>query len=270
MTQISDRSNSQNSKLKTTSRSSKPGLQRESINASHQHLHSFQDISIPKNCSTIDISKNKLKNFNGLPTLKLLTNLTADNNPINSFLGASSQPSLFWISLKNTPLARHTHFRMMCIIVFGSSLKFINGEAVGKTFIQKADKLRNDVLPNLLDGKILLSLSPIKYVIPQDKKSCTATFITETQNNNKTELTDVNEKPPLPSIAAICNRILKDDDLSFLEPERLESIRDKLRDMREHFQGFGEEEEEEEEYVQNCVSFDANSGGFKPEDQFDE
>lgn len=266
MTQISVLTNSQNGTLKTTGKISR---QRESINASQKHLHSFQDLSIPKNCSTIDVSKNKLKNFTGLPTLKLLTNLTADNNPINSFLGATSQPSLFWISLKNTPLARHTHFRIMCLIVFGSSLKFINGEAVGKTFIQKADKLRNDVLPNLLDGKILLSLSPIKYVIPQDKRSCTATFVTETQNSGKSELMDANEKPPQPSIAAICNRIIKDDDLSFLELEKLESIREKLRDMREHFQVFGEEEEEEE-YMQNIESFDANSGGFKPEDQFDE
>lgn len=265
--QTPELSNSRNGILKKADKSTKH-IPRESINVSHKHLHSFQDISIGKNCSTIDISKNKLKNFNGLPTLKLLTNLTADNNPILSFLGASPQPSLFWISLKNTPLSKHTHFRLMCLIVFGSTLKFINGEAVGKTLIQKAEKLRNDVLPNLLDGKILLSLSPIKYVIPQDKRSCTATFITETQDGNKNDLNDTNEKLPQPSIATICNRIIKDDDLSFIDLERLESIRDKLRDMREHFQVFGEEEEEEE-YVQNSVSFDANFGGFKPEDQSD-
>lgn len=266
ITQNPEQSNTQNGITKTSGRSSKQALQREAIHVSHKHIHSFQDLSIPKNCSTIDISKNKLKNFIGLPSLKLLTNLNADNNPIYTFLGASPQPTLFWLSLKNTPLARHTHFRLMCLIVFGSSLKYINSEAVGKTLIQKADSLRTTVLPSLLDGKILLSLSPIKYVIPQDKKSCTATFVTETQNDEKTEISELNEKPPQPSIAAICSRIIKENDISFIEPERLESIRDKLRDMREHFQDF---EEEEEEYMQNFVSFDANSGEFRPEEQSD-
>ncbi|OHS95163.1 hypothetical protein TRFO_10646 [Tritrichomonas foetus] len=246
----------------TTSRSiSAKKCQRVAVNAVHQKVDSFEKLNFAKNCSTIDLSKNRLRNFSGLPSLRLLTHLTINDNPLFSFYGATPQPSLFWVSFKNTPLSKHTHFRLMCLIVFGSKLTFINDEPVSKNLIQKADKLRESVLPELLEGNILISLSPIKFVVPQEKRSCTATFTTivpgaapsnvEGEDDEQSQVV----QPPQPSIATICERILEENNISFLEPERLEGIRSKLRDMREHFQMFDEEEEEEFQNEEHHDSF---------------
>ena len=230
-----------NSQLTTSSTKPKTPLkQLVQVDLVHQRVDSFENVNIPKNCSKIDASRNRLKNFLGLPQLKLLTNLTVDDNPILSFQGATQQPSLFWISMKKTPVLKHTHFKLMCVIVFGSQLKFINGETVSKNLIQKADSLREKILPELTAGNILINLSPIKYIVPQEKRSCTATFTIITDNGNNEE----NLYPSQPSIAAICERIIKDNDVSFISSEKLNGIRSKIQDMREHFQNFEEEEDE--------------------------
>lgn len=235
----------------------KRGPRLKSINLIRQNLISFEDLKIPENCASINVSWNRFKDFSKLPTLKKLTHLTMDDNPfLLSFNGATPQPSLYWVSFKRTPLSKHTHFKLMCTIVFGSKLKYINDEPVSPNLRQKADKLRNQILPNLIEGQILLTLSSLKYVIPQETRSCTAKFITITPNSEGESSTPSISNGIVqgqPSIAAICARILKEDSTDFLDPDKLEDIRERLLEMRDNFQ-IGEEEEEE--FRENDESFD--------------
>lgn len=142
----------------------------ESIEHTDRGLVSFERIYIPDNCFSLDLALNKISNLSELRSLPFLRNLNLDHNCIKSFRKVQHQPCLKWISLKHNPIMQNKYFRIACLIVFGSQLSTINGEAVTDMQREKADTYREKSLSFLLDGCMISSLHPLKLVNIYEKK----------------------------------------------------------------------------------------------------
>lgn len=143
-------------------------FQKSNVLMPGNQLTSFANVKIRSNCSNIDLSQNYLEDFTGIPeSIPDLTVLNLDNNQIRSFFGIPSSnpfPKLHWISLKGNPIGNNKFLKIMCLVCFGNQLKTINGEKIRETFRKSADELRPSLLPELLQGRILTSLNPVRLI----------------------------------------------------------------------------------------------------------
>ena len=132
----------------------------------NRRIKSFRNVKIKNDCSFIDLSLNNLTDFTNFPpSLPDLTALILDSNQIVSFNGiqSSSFPKLRFLSLKQNPISQNIYFKLMCLIVFGSQLHSINGEKVNEPQRQNANKLRKLLFPDLIKGKIITNLDPLRF-----------------------------------------------------------------------------------------------------------
>lgn len=132
----------------------------------NNRIKTFSGVEIKTDCSFIDLSLNNLSDFTNFPqTLIHLTTLILDTNQIGSFKGIqapNSFPKLRFLSLRKNPIARYSNFKIMCLIVFGSQLHTINGEKVNDIQRQSANKIRKTAFSELVQGKIIKSLQPLR------------------------------------------------------------------------------------------------------------
>lgn len=136
----------------------------ESIEFVDRGINSFKRVYIPDNCSSIDLSKNNLSDLSELRSLPYLRLLNLDDNCIRSFKKIHYQPSLKWISLKHNPITQNKHFKLACLIVYGSQLASINQEIVSDMQREKADLYRDKAKQALFDGFLISSLNPLRFV----------------------------------------------------------------------------------------------------------
>ena len=107
---------------------------------------------------------NPLKNFVGLPSLPELTDLHLDRTEISSFYGVPELPSLQNVTFKMSPLGYYKKLDLMCSIVFGPQLRFVNGEEIAHEKIKFAIRYRDLLLPYFRDGWILTSRNPVRFI----------------------------------------------------------------------------------------------------------
>lgn len=136
----------------------------------NKKIKSFSNVEIKENCSFIDLSLNYLSNFTNFPSSLLhLSTLILDNNRIRSFNGfqlVSSFPKLRFLSLKKNPIAQNLYFKIMCLIIFGNQLHAINGEKINDNQRQTANKIRKSAIQELVQGKVITSLHPLRIQEP--------------------------------------------------------------------------------------------------------
>ena len=144
----------------------------------NNRIKTFSGVEIKTDCSFIDLSLNNLSDFTNFPqTLIHLTTLILDTNQIGSFKGIqtpNSFPKLRFLSLRKNPIARYSNFKIMCLIVFGSQLHTINGEKVSDIQRQSANKIRKTAFSELVQGKIIKNLQPLRIrdISPQKNINC--------------------------------------------------------------------------------------------------
>lgn len=236
----------------------KQKFSRSSINMVHKKIDSFASIKIPANCSQVDLSKNKISNFEGLTKLDCLTQLQLDYCPIKTFKGAMHLPSLRWLSMKGTPVSRNNYFKLMCIVVFGPQLKTINDEKVPQAVFKQVEALEDSLRPQLLEGRLLSHIKPIRLIDPVDDKQITPNehLLNASINLGYTtplvkEITEtqlvaqqVEQKEAKPTIAVICNELLSCSEIrSYVPQSVISEIHTKLQELRSQYDAVYSEDE---------------------------
>ena len=96
----------------------------------NKRLTSFSELEYEASTRSVDVKKNQIKSFLGLPSLKELESLDVSENPIPNFSGFPNLPKLRAITLTNTPLISNRNYKIALIILVGSTLRLINGERI--------------------------------------------------------------------------------------------------------------------------------------------
>ena len=96
----------------------------------NKRLTSFSELEYESTTRSVDVKKNQIKSFLGLPALKELESLDISYNPITNFSGFPHLPKLRAITLTNTPLVSNRNYKIALIILVGSTLRLINGERI--------------------------------------------------------------------------------------------------------------------------------------------
>jgi hypothetical protein len=130
------------------------------VSVAAQGIASFADLILSPTLKTLDVSRNPIIDFRGLQERGKLTTIKADRTKIHSFRGAEALISLEGLSMLQTPIAGERHFEVMAVIVFGPTLKTINGAIVRPRVHEQANLLRSNVGPHLTAGSLLTCCSP--------------------------------------------------------------------------------------------------------------
>ena len=137
-----------------------------------KNYHSFDEIKILSDVKSIDVSSNPIKNFNGIQQFPKLINLKMDNTQLESLENANLLVSLNQFSCLNTPLAKKVKqnlLQIMCLVVFGQSIRVINGKCVTEENREKAKKVAEKIKPQLTRGYLLVSYEPLAISRPGSK-----------------------------------------------------------------------------------------------------
>jgi hypothetical protein len=124
---------------------------------------SFSDLSLPTHTSSLDLTGNRIRSFEGFPALPQLRHLNLDSNPLSSLKGAPPLPSLRWLSFCSSPLRSHPYHILMCVMVFGRQLVTVNNYAVSNHIRIQSDALSSLALPRLVAGQLIHSISPLRF-----------------------------------------------------------------------------------------------------------
>jgi hypothetical protein len=113
------------------------------------------------NTTHLSLAGNPITDFSGLATLSALTSLILDQTNLSSFLGAQPQPSLRFISFRETPLAKCPTHRIMAAVVFPDSLTTIHRMELTAEERQKRDIFLPYIANDLTMGWIIQSETPL-------------------------------------------------------------------------------------------------------------
>lgn len=94
-----------------------------------KELTSFANLLIHQSTREIDVSRNWITDFNGLPSLNHLETLNVSNNRIESFQGFPHFTHLAKITITGNPVARNEYHRIALLMIC-PTLKVINGDYV--------------------------------------------------------------------------------------------------------------------------------------------
>jgi len=136
----------------------------KNLSFANNNLKLFPKILNPSILETLMISNNPIPNFEGMQTYPNLQQLDCSKTKISSFKGAKNQPSLKNVHLDGTPLSQSEHIVLMCIIVFGNSLEYVNSIKVMDYQIQFANQIRETINQHLVNGYLLLGTKPLAIV----------------------------------------------------------------------------------------------------------
>lgn len=150
------------------------------LNYSRKHLTRFPNIKTESSINKFDLSNNDIVTFYGLKPTTAINTLILDNNPkLSSFIGLTeshnpmfsaetsgdqSNEGIVNLSLLKTPLGEYPQIKLMAVIVFGNALAMINGSQIPYSTYSLANKLRDETLPYLLDGWIIISTKPLRIL----------------------------------------------------------------------------------------------------------
>ncbi|OHT13234.1 hypothetical protein TRFO_16676 [Tritrichomonas foetus] len=127
-------------------------------------LTTFPNLSKFQHCTLFSFDGNPLENFKGMISCPNLTDLYLDNTKMSSFFEAPELPSLERISLKHSPLGFYKKLDLMCAIVFGPQLQFVNGEELSHEKVRFALEYRDLLLPYFRQGWVMTSTNPVRFI----------------------------------------------------------------------------------------------------------
>uniref|UniRef100_A0A7S1NHV3 AMP-activated protein kinase glycogen-binding domain-containing protein n=1 Tax=Eutreptiella gymnastica TaxID=73025 RepID=A0A7S1NHV3_9EUGL len=112
-------------------------------------LHGFANLN---DLETLAISSNCIRSFEGLDGLPQLRVLSLNSNQIASFEHFPLLPALYALNLHGNPITSLPEYRKLAIAVCNLSIKKLDGQEVGDTEADLADKYRGKVVYCLLEG----------------------------------------------------------------------------------------------------------------------
>jgi hypothetical protein len=96
-------------------------------------LQNLSSIPLPPNIKTLNLENNQLVDFVGFIPSAHLEVLKLAGNPITSLRGIPPLPKLSSIDMSATPFSRQQFYRVSLILLFGKSLRTIDGERISGT-----------------------------------------------------------------------------------------------------------------------------------------
>jgi hypothetical protein len=99
----------------------------------NRSLHSLSSISLPPNIKLLNVERNQIQDFIGFTPTASLETLKISDNPIASLRGMPILPKLVTIEISQTPFAKQQFYRVALLILFGKSLRLIDGERISGT-----------------------------------------------------------------------------------------------------------------------------------------
>lgn len=151
----------------------------------HQGLESFNDLSIPNSTKTLTVQYNKLTNFKGFPSLLKLEKLDVSHNPIESLLEIPNLPSIKTINVSYTPFSNTEFARISLLLLFGSTLRTINGEGIQSTEVRIAKEYPPDCVHLVRAGWIVTYPPPNPQEILRIKKKLSKNFSARFKRRNE-------------------------------------------------------------------------------------
>ena len=150
-------------------------------------------LSIPNNVPVekIDLSGNPIIDFTGMKIFPELHVLDCANTELISFNNFPNQEGIKSFICKKTPLCSYKLIYLMCAIVFGQSLEFVNGININQTIKSNALSMSAKIRPFLVKGWILQNLDPIKIIHNQTRQR--KTFYFSFKQNDNSELDSQND-----------------------------------------------------------------------------
>lgn len=263
------------------------GPKQLTINSQNEKLVKFPNVkddgkSIVR---VLNLTHNRLVNFENMNQLPHLTSLILDENYIRSFKGACYCKSLQWVSMLKCLISKNGNFKLMTLIAFDNiqekvdnkgakhyvgSIISINNSPVTEKLRHNAFKLAPTLRPLLIEGKVISSLNPLRVVNNEtdnedDKIVEPNEELLEATTRLTTLIPSVAEKiltrsklqsqireQPRPSIAVICNEVVASEDMSVFVPDAI--VRDvaaQLSELRKQYERTEQPNEEEEEKPDN-------------------
>jgi hypothetical protein len=139
-------------------------LQMHHLSLDHHRLTSFPVSSRFRNVTSISFANNPLSSFAGLPTIPTLQHLDLSRTNIRSFEAANRQPNLISISLSGTHLATWPHLTEMCLIALSDRLEIVCGKYITDKQRSYADRTFSALSPLLFKGWVLMAADPIRIL----------------------------------------------------------------------------------------------------------
>jgi len=149
------------------------------------NITEFPDRLELEDISILNCSNNPILSLSSLPSMPKLKKLLLENTKISSFEKARPQHSLVSVSFIGSPISNNFYLDIMCLVVFGQQLRYVNGSKIMESMIKYAREIKNYVKDYLLDGWIITNNCPLCVSNPKTKKS-----LSFPQNENSNE--DVN------------------------------------------------------------------------------
>jgi len=108
-------------------------------------LTSLEGLGVREDLKVLYLQNNYLISFKYLKQQPSLEILVVSNNCIASFYGMEFQPKLQHVVLEGNPIAKHPHYRVMCLMCAGIHIKKIDNQMVS---FKEREFVRNFVLAN--------------------------------------------------------------------------------------------------------------------------
>lgn len=109
-----------------TFREIKPAVGMGALALASSGVCSFDGLGVCPTLEVLFLQNNSLSSWHGLEAQPALRELYLANNALVDMAGAVAQPRLERITLAGNPIASHPHYRLMCLLVFGSRLRFVD------------------------------------------------------------------------------------------------------------------------------------------------
>ncbi|EAY17596.1 hypothetical protein TVAG_454240 [Trichomonas vaginalis G3] len=149
----------------------------ENGNFSNMNLVKFPGTKKIKDFKSLNFSFNPINSFKTLSTLRHLVSIDLTATNISSLEFLPSLPHLQSITLRGTQFSRFKQYRLMCIVAFDPSIKFIDGteiESKEKIIVNKEfSKIQN----LLVEGWIIARVNPTIMAYPPLKLQAPLTAI---------------------------------------------------------------------------------------------
>jgi hypothetical protein len=93
-------------------------------------LQNLGAVILPPNIKSLNVERNQIVDFIGFTPSPHLEVLNISNNPVSSLRGIPPLPKLASIHMIGTPYSRTPFYRVSLVMLFGKSLRTIDGEKI--------------------------------------------------------------------------------------------------------------------------------------------
>jgi hypothetical protein len=95
-------------------------------------ITSLSGVVLHSNIKLLNVDGNNIPDFIGFGPPPDFESLIISNNPLTSLKGMPSMPSIASITMRNTPFSRIPFYRIALVILFGRTLRVVDGQRISQ------------------------------------------------------------------------------------------------------------------------------------------